>query len=143
MRYPGSTAEMPLRSCNAGVGQIAPIGSSVKSNLIPLAFSKAGATSSTGHQCHGLLPPTNTSRSGTEGQLQAALDDLGWYRREIDNLRAALNWAFASGGDAAVGVALAATGADFGLRYRWSPRLANGRARRWRGSAPPRERAAK
>jgi non-specific serine/threonine protein kinase len=47
------------------------------------------------------------------GQLQAALDDLGLYRREIDNLRAALNWAFASDGDAALGVALAATGADF------------------------------
>ncbi len=49
----------------------------------------------------------------TAGQLQAALDDLGLYRREIDNLRAALNWAFASEGDAALGVALAAAGADF------------------------------
>ena len=29
-------------------------------------------------------------------QLQAALDDLGAYRREIDNFRAALNWAFSA-----------------------------------------------
>ncbi len=48
-----------------------------------------------------------------KGQLQAALDDLGLYRREIDNLRAALNWAFGADGDAAIGVALAAAGADF------------------------------
>ena len=50
---------------------------------------------------------------GTEGQLQAAIDDLGRYRAEIDNLRAALYWAFSSGGDAALGVALAAATADF------------------------------
>jgi non-specific serine/threonine protein kinase len=49
----------------------------------------------------------------TEGQLPVALDNLAMYRREIDNLRAALNWAFAADGDVAVGVALAATGADF------------------------------
>jgi non-specific serine/threonine protein kinase len=50
---------------------------------------------------------------GTEGQLQAALDDFGRYRVEVDNLRAALNWAFSGGGDAALGMALAATAADF------------------------------
>jgi non-specific serine/threonine protein kinase len=50
---------------------------------------------------------------GTEGQLQAAIDDLGRYRVEVDNLRAALNWAFSAGGDAALGVALAAEAADF------------------------------
>jgi non-specific serine/threonine protein kinase len=49
----------------------------------------------------------------TENQLQAAIDDLGAYRREIDNFRAALNWAFSADGDAAIGVALAAAGADF------------------------------
>jgi non-specific serine/threonine protein kinase len=49
----------------------------------------------------------------TENQLQAAIDDLGTYRREIDNFRAALNWAFSADGDAAIGVALAAAGADF------------------------------
>ena len=77
----------------------------------------------------------------TEGQLQAALDDLGRYRREIDNLRAALNWAFASGGDAAVGVALAATGADFWAAVslvaeacKWSGQGA-GADRRRRGNA--------
>ena len=48
-----------------------------------------------------------------ERQLQAAIDDLNRYRREIDNLRAALTWAFSSGGDTKVGVALAAAAADF------------------------------
>jgi non-specific serine/threonine protein kinase len=48
-----------------------------------------------------------------EGQLQAAIDALGVYRREIDNFRAALNWAFSADGDSALGVALAAAGADF------------------------------
>ena len=42
----------------------ASIGSSVKSTLMPVAFSNAGATSSTRHQCHGPLSPTNTSLSG-------------------------------------------------------------------------------
>jgi non-specific serine/threonine protein kinase len=50
---------------------------------------------------------------GAEGQLQSAIDDLERYRREVDNLRAALGWAFSSGGDAALGVALAAVAADF------------------------------
>ena len=66
----------------------------------------------------------------TEGQLQAALDDLGRYRREIDNLRAALNWAFASDGDAAVGVALAAAGADF-----WAAVSLVAEACKWSGTA--------
>ena len=52
-------------------------------------------------------------RSQSRASLQAAIDDLGHYRREIDNLRAALNWAFSSGGDAALGVELAATASDF------------------------------
>ncbi|HUA51236.1 MAG TPA: winged helix-turn-helix domain-containing protein [Candidatus Sulfotelmatobacter sp.] len=50
---------------------------------------------------------------GTEGQLQAAIDDLERYRVEVDNLRAALNWAFSNDGDASLGVALAAVAADF------------------------------
>ncbi len=48
-----------------------------------------------------------------EGLQQAALDDLDGYRRELDNLRASLNWAFSPEGDAALGVALAATSTDF------------------------------
>ncbi len=48
-----------------------------------------------------------------EGQLQAAIDELDRYRREVDNLRAALKWAFASEGNPALGVALAATASDF------------------------------
>ena len=50
---------------------------------------------------------------GTEAQLQAALAVLARYRFEIDNLRAVLNWAFSPGGDAVLGVRLAATAADF------------------------------
>ncbi len=53
------------------------------------------------------------SRFATENQLQAAIDDLDTYRREIDNFRAALNWAFSAQGDMAIAVALAAAGADF------------------------------
>ena len=45
--------------------------------------------------------------------LQTAIDDLSRYRREIDNLRAALNWAFSTGGDIVLGGALAAAAADF------------------------------
>ena len=48
-----------------------------------------------------------------ESELQAAIDDLGRYRREVDNLRAALKWAFSPGGDTALGVELAATASDF------------------------------
>lgn len=48
-----------------------------------------------------------------ENQLQAAIDDLGTYRREIGNFRAALNWAFSADGDTTIGIALAAAGADF------------------------------
>ena len=66
----------------------------------------------------------------TEGQLQTALDDLGTYRREIDNFRTALNWAFAAGGDAAVGVALAAAGADF-----WVAVSLVAEAFKWSGTA--------
>ncbi len=46
-------------------------------------------------------------------RLQAAIDAIGSYRREIDNLRAALSWALSPDGDALLGVALAATAADF------------------------------
>jgi non-specific serine/threonine protein kinase len=49
----------------------------------------------------------------TEGRLQFALDNLATYRLELDNFRAALDWAFSPGGDSAIGVALAVVGADF------------------------------
>jgi non-specific serine/threonine protein kinase len=67
---------------------------------------------------------------GTEGQLQTAIDDLGRYRVEVDNLRAALNWAFSSDGDAALGVALAATAADF-----WAAASLMPEACEWAGKA--------
>lgn len=50
---------------------------------------------------------------GSEDQLQTALDGIGTYRREVDNLRAALDWAFSPEGDAPMGVELAAIAADF------------------------------
>ena len=58
--------------------------------------------------CRGLFAPF-----ANESELQAAIDDLGRYSREVDNLRATLNWAFSAGGDAALGVDLAATASDF------------------------------
>jgi non-specific serine/threonine protein kinase len=48
-----------------------------------------------------------------ESTLRTAMDDLGRFRREVDNLRAALGWAFSSAGDAELGVELAATATDF------------------------------
>jgi non-specific serine/threonine protein kinase len=48
-----------------------------------------------------------------ERELQTAIDNLGNYRREVDNLRAALNWVFSLEGDTALGVALAAAATDF------------------------------
>ena len=49
----------------------------------------------------------------TAGQLKCALDNLATSRLELDNFRAALDWAFSPDGDAAIVVALAANGADF------------------------------
>lgn len=48
-----------------------------------------------------------------ESKLRAAVDDLGRFRREVDNLRAALNWAFSPAGDTVLGIELAATTSDF------------------------------
>jgi non-specific serine/threonine protein kinase len=49
----------------------------------------------------------------TESQLQAAIDGLHLYRREVDNLRVALTWAFSETGDSEIGVRLAAASCDF------------------------------
>ena len=46
-------------------------------------------------------------------QLQDAIDNLGHYRREIDNLRAALRWSLSSSGDPVLGVRLAAVASHF------------------------------
>ncbi|HEY2540989.1 MAG TPA: winged helix-turn-helix domain-containing protein, partial [Stellaceae bacterium] len=44
----------------------------------------------------------------TEWEGRPAAELLADYRRQIDNLRAALDWAFSPGGDASIGVALTA-----------------------------------
>ncbi|MBY5357504.1 LuxR family transcriptional regulator [Rhizobium leguminosarum] len=48
-----------------------------------------------------------------ESHLQAAIEDIARYRREIDNLRAALRWALSPDGDGILGARLAATTSDF------------------------------
>jgi predicted ATPase len=47
-------------------------------------------------------------RAETEWEARPAAEWLGDYGRQIDNVRAALDWAFSSGGDASIGVALTA-----------------------------------
>jgi non-specific serine/threonine protein kinase len=66
----------------------------------------------------------------TESHRQAAVDDLSDYRREIDNLRAALTWAFSSDGDAGLGVELAAVTMDF-----WVAALLLSECCEWAGKA--------
>lgn len=48
-----------------------------------------------------------------ESQLQGAIDELHLYRREVDNLRVALTWAFSESGDSGIGIKLAAASCDF------------------------------
>ncbi|MDV4159261.1 winged helix-turn-helix domain-containing protein [Rhizobium brockwellii] len=48
-----------------------------------------------------------------ERHLQAAIEEIGRYRREIDNVRAALRWALSPDGDGVLGARLAATTSDF------------------------------
>ena len=52
-------------------------------------------------------------RSEPRGSFRPRSMTSGAIVVEVDNLRAALNWAFSAGGDAALGMALAATAADF------------------------------
>src|SRR6267142_3643342 len=47
-------------------------------------------------------------RAEAEWEIQPTAEWLGAYARHTDNMRAALDWAFSSSGDAAVGVALTA-----------------------------------
>ncbi|MFI0846592.1 ATP-binding protein [Mesorhizobium sp. IMUNJ 23232] len=49
----------------------------------------------------------------SETALQSAIDDLGRYIREVDNLRAALAWALSPAGEPSLGIDLAATVTDF------------------------------
>lgn len=47
-------------------------------------------------------------RAEAEWEIRPTAEWLGAYARHTDNMRAALDWAFSSSGDAAVGVALTA-----------------------------------
>jgi non-specific serine/threonine protein kinase len=58
--------------------------------------------------CISLFRPFSEER-----HLQAAIEDIARYRREIDNLRAALSWTFSPKGDGVLGAKLAATVSDF------------------------------
>jgi non-specific serine/threonine protein kinase len=66
----------------------------------------------------------------TESQLQAAIDGLHFYRREVDNLRVALTWAFSETGDSGIGVRLAAASCDF-----WIAESLIAECRDWSGRA--------
>jgi len=58
--------------------------------------------------CRDLFVPGKGGR-----QLAPTVERLALYRRELDNVRAALDWAFAEAGDAAIGVALTAAYVPF------------------------------
>ena len=69
-------------------------------------------------------------RSEPQGSFRPPSMNFERYRTEVDNLRAALNWAFSDEGDAALGVALAATAADF-----WAAASLLPEACEWAGKA--------
>ena len=60
--------------------------------------------------CRGLF-----ERAESEAAARPTAEWLGNYARDIDNLRAALDWAFSDEGDARLGVALAAVAIEFWL----------------------------
>ena len=66
----------------------------------------------------------------TDSLRQAAIEELDRYRRETDNLRAALNWAFSPKGNLVLGVALAAIANDF-----WNAMSLVAECSEWAGKA--------
>jgi predicted ATPase len=79
-------------------------------------------------------------RAETEWEARPTAEWLGDCGRQIDNLRAALDWAFSSGGDASIGVALtAAAGAlvDAFVTNGGVPRPGRAGSRRYRGRGGP------
>jgi predicted ATPase len=54
--------------------------------------------------------------TATNPVLRISVDDVARYGREIDNVRAALDWSFSASGDAAVGIALTAAFAPVWLQ---------------------------
>ncbi|MEJ0019274.1 MAG: winged helix-turn-helix domain-containing protein [Acetobacteraceae bacterium] len=59
-------------------------------------------------RCHADYCRVLFERAESELESRPTAEWLGDYRRQIDNLRAALGWAFGPGGDAGIGVALTA-----------------------------------
>ena len=55
-------------------------------------------------------------KAETESEARPAAEWLADYAREIDNLRAALDWAFSPGGDGSIGVALTAAAVPLWMR---------------------------
>jgi non-specific serine/threonine protein kinase len=79
------------------------------------AFEKLTASAEYGEAVRGLAEFCLAlfAPFAKESGLQAATHDLDRFRREVDNLRAALNWTFSPVGDSALGVRLAVTVTDF------------------------------
>ena len=63
-------------------------------------------------RCHAEFYLALFAPFSTQDRLQAAINSQDRHRRDLDNLRAALNWAFSPEGDTTLGVALAATATD-------------------------------
>jgi predicted ATPase len=70
-----------------------------------------------------------------EGEATARPTDewLAAYAREIDNLRAALNWAFSPGGDASIGVALTAAAVPLWMQLSMVEECRSRVEQRWLG----------
>lgn len=60
-------------------------------------------------RCHAEFYLALFAPFSTQDRLQAAIDSQDRHHGDLDNLRAALNWAFSPEGDTTLGVALAAT----------------------------------
>ena len=91
-----------------------------------------------------ILPGISSSGPKPNGRRGPPTEWLADYGRQIDNLRAALDWAFSPGGDASIGVALTAAAVPLWMhlslmeecRGRVERALAADRGRGGRGRAP-------
>jgi predicted ATPase len=80
-------------------------------------------------RCHAEYYRNLFQRSEEEAMVRPTGEWLANYAREIDNLRAALDWAFSPGGDASIGIALTAAAVALWMRLSL-PEECRGRATR-------------